>query len=449
MGAMLCCLTCGICGSCGSCEEKDNWTITDEIREGELGAGYLYKRGKNEIVPVWSNRYFTVTDYKLTYFLELDRSLYKGEIVLAGSRAAISAARNNQRSAWYFTVSHPQCGSRELCAKSQSRQQQWIDLINEVSAKLSKKGVVYGKLLKQGGLRKNTWQERWCIVVGQGAAGSIDYFEFAADNQPKGSIEILNATIRQFTKKEKHCFEISTAFTKKGKKADKKYVFACGDPDEARRWVGALETAALPYFATDDEEGQSPVVLNNMNSPDGGGPDWIAEAQSITNPIHQGQQQGYSSEDEWSNISRSISSSSVMSVGSMNSGSLMQSFSLPNPPSDKGVSGYLMKKSPNALVGWQRRFFKLTKRGDLVYFKMESSKEPLGVILIKDIISDQDLEVEPNTFILRIKTTGKEYVLKASSHDEGKMWAEALEVFLFKTRESLCSSTKSQTDDDD
>lgn len=439
MGALLCVLSCGMCGSCGLCEEKDDWKIEDECRDGELGAGYLYKRGKNVNVPVWSNRYFVITEYKLTYYLELDRSLYKGEIVLAGARAHVSAARSNKKGAWYLTITHPQCGSRELCAKTQNRQVQWIDKINEVSDRLVKKNVVYGKLLKQGGLRKNTWQERWCIIVGQGASGSVDYFEVATDNQPKGSIELLNATIRQFTKKEKHCFEISTASPKKGKKADKKYVFACGNPDEARRWVSALETAALPFFASDDEDGQSPVVLNSMTS-EQMDPDWMQDGHSTANPIHVAAG-GYGSDDDWSDASHSVNNS--MSGNSIASGSLMQSFSLPNPPEDK-ISGYLMKKSPNALVGWQKRFFKLSKKGDLLYFKLDTSKDPAGVILLKDIISDQDLEVEPNSNILRIKTTGKEYILKAANIDEGKMWAEALETFLVQSRNSCAS----QNDDD-
>jgi hypothetical protein len=55
--------------------------------------------------------------------------------------------------------------------------------INEAASSLHGRAV-YGKLLKQGGLSKNTWQERWCICAG----ATIDYFDGATDNQCKGSI---------------------------------------------------------------------------------------------------------------------------------------------------------------------------------------------------------------------------------------------------------------------
>lgn len=150
------------------------------------GAGFLYKRGKS--AAVWSKRYFTLTDHKMCYFLEQDRTVMKGEIILAGALAAESSSRASRKKKKYFTITHPQCGSREFYAKSNTRRSQWIEKINDISAALQS-GAVYGKLYKQGGLSKNVWQERWCIICGP----TLDYFEQASDNQSKGSIRKLTS----------------------------------------------------------------------------------------------------------------------------------------------------------------------------------------------------------------------------------------------------------------
>ena len=33
------------------------------------------------------------------------------------------------------------------------------------------------------------------------------------------------------------------------------------------------------------------------------------------------------------------------------------------------MSGYLLKKSPNMMIGWQKRFFKMQVNGDIAYYK--------------------------------------------------------------------------------
>lgn len=75
------------------------------------------------------------------------------------------------------------CGTREFYAGSKEKRDQWISTINDLSASL-RDTAVYGKLFKQGGLAKSSWQERWSICAGN----SLDYFEDATENQPKGSI---------------------------------------------------------------------------------------------------------------------------------------------------------------------------------------------------------------------------------------------------------------------
>jgi hypothetical protein len=181
MGGLVCCCWRMFCCSCSICEKKDTWKIDDEIRPGELGAGYLYKKAKNSVM--WSKRYFVLTEHKLKYYLDRDRSVEKGEIILAGATASVSSTRSDAKKKFYFYISHPQCGVRELSAKSNNRRMQWIDRINQAAQNLLK-NCVYGKLLKQGGMSKNIWQERWCIST----RDTIDYFDGPTDNQSKGTI---------------------------------------------------------------------------------------------------------------------------------------------------------------------------------------------------------------------------------------------------------------------
>ena len=49
----------------------------------------------------------------------------KGEIVLAGASIAESPSRAHTRNQWFFTITHPQCGTRELYAKTRKRRDQW------------------------------------------------------------------------------------------------------------------------------------------------------------------------------------------------------------------------------------------------------------------------------------------------------------------------------------
>lgn len=113
----------------------------------------------------------------------------KGEIILAGATASMSSSRSNTKKKFFFNISHPHCGVREMYAKTKNRRLQWMEKINEISTELSA-NAMYGKLQKQGGVRHNTWQERWCIVAGH----SLDYFEQASDNQSKGSIGKKHST---------------------------------------------------------------------------------------------------------------------------------------------------------------------------------------------------------------------------------------------------------------
>ena len=182
MGGLCSCMFRLFCCDCSCCEPNDDWNIENEARDGEKGAGWIYKKAKGSDL-VWSKRYFVLTSEKLFYFTDRDRLVKKGEIVLAGAIATESTTRADTKKIFYFTISHPQCGSRDFYAKTRNRRSQWMNKINEISNELSSRAI-YGKLLKQGGMSKNVWQERWCISTGT----TIDYFDGPTDNQSKGSL---------------------------------------------------------------------------------------------------------------------------------------------------------------------------------------------------------------------------------------------------------------------
>jgi hypothetical protein len=75
-----------------------------------------------------------------------------------------------------------------------------MEKINDISTELSAHAM-YGKLSKQGGMRHNVWQERWCICSG----GTLDYFEQATDNQAKGSIGKLRVCALHGHQSQPYC----------------------------------------------------------------------------------------------------------------------------------------------------------------------------------------------------------------------------------------------------
>jgi hypothetical protein len=396
MGGLICCCWRTFCCECTICDKRDDWKIDDEIRPGELGAGFIYKKAKGS--AMWSKRYFVLTPYKLCYFLERDRQAIKGEIILAGATATNSSTRANTKKKFYFNVSHPQCGVRELYVKSDNRRQQWIERINNVSQELTK-FAVYGKLLKQGGLGKNIWQERWCISV----RDSIDYFENPTDNQSKGTIVITNATINPIKVKDRFCFEVTASGPVKGggKKANKKYVFACEKEFERDKWVELLKRNSIPPSQRQiDADGNEIVVSGHATSVEG------------TSPLHS---TARGDDDEGDENSATEGSQS----------NLTQSMIV-----NTSLCGYLQKKSPAVMKGWQKRYFRTEANGDISYFKSEEeSKKPngelKGVLHMRDIVA-QPLGIQFNekTYELTLQLQGKKVFLKASSLDEGTEWTQ-------------------------
>lgn len=182
-------------GNCPCSEAPDDWTIRDQARPNEIGAGWLKKQGKSR--GNWSKRFFCLTNSKLEYYSDETRSQLKGEILLVGSSVRTNDTTSKKKF-FVFTINHPVLGSRELSAKTALRREQWITTLTNVITDLDKSGAMYGTMLKKGGLRKNEWQERWCVLAGN----TLTYFENQQDGLPKGSIAVTKSQIREFSAKD-------------------------------------------------------------------------------------------------------------------------------------------------------------------------------------------------------------------------------------------------------
>lgn len=147
--------------------------------------------------------------------------------------------------------------------------------------------------------------------------------------------DLYNAKIRDFTlKDQKYCFEVVAA--NPGKKGMKKYTFAALTESDYNTWLQALRKCSNPADTMEP---------------------------TIPNPIH----------DVDIGIDASRSSSTVATVideDKTNSAPLTaMDFSLlsdKHRPAEK--RGYLLKKSPAMLKGWQKRYF-VMKDGEIVYYQ--------------------------------------------------------------------------------
>ena len=127
-----------------------------------------------------------VTDYTLRYYSDESRIKLKGEIVLVGSSVIANDALNKRRK-FHFSVANPKCGTRVFYAITNNRKEQWLNMLTEVIGNVERIGCIQGMLHKKGGVTKNTWQERWCVLAGP----NLHYYENCTDNLPKGTIGTL------------------------------------------------------------------------------------------------------------------------------------------------------------------------------------------------------------------------------------------------------------------
>jgi hypothetical protein len=300
----------------GNCfDAPDDWTIRDEARSDEMGAGWLKKQGKSR--GNWSKRFFSLTDSKLVYYTDETRTQSKGEIMLVGASVRANDALSKKKF-FVFTINHPILGARELSTKTALRREQWLTTLTNVITALDQTGAMYGTILKKGGLRKNEWQERWCVLSGN----TLTYFENQQDSLPKGCITVTKAQIREYSAKDqKFCFEIIAT----GKKGTKKYGF-CVDGDSARRkWLQQLKkasNAAAPPVAVVGDQTDNPLA---------------AEVDPENDP-----ESGFAASFK---------------------------FGKQSEQAPKGKEGFLMKKSPSIMTGWQKRYFVLKAPGNIHYYE--------------------------------------------------------------------------------
>ena len=215
---------------------------------------------------------------------------------------------------------------------------------------------------------------------------------------------ITNAVINPIKVKDRFCFEVTAnGPAKGGKKANKKYVFACDKEYDRDKWVELLKRNSIPSTQRQLDADGNEII----QPPAAGG----------SNPIHETAASNEEDGNEYSEADEGNSYSQSMSVNT-------------------GLCGYLMKKSPAVMKGWQKRYFRTEPSGDITYFKSEEdSKKPdgevKGVLRMKDIVA-QPLGIQFNekTYELTLQLQTKKVFLKASSLDEGTEWAQNIINFV-------------------
>jgi hypothetical protein len=169
-------------------------------------------------------------------------------------------------------------------------------------------------------------------------------------------ITALNgAQIRDFSAKDqKFCIEVVAS----GRKGVKKYSFSTDSEGSRKRWLTALLKAAKtaetkPPAATADSAGEDTVMSPIAN-----------RAKASSGSASPASPRPKDDDDD------DISVSSSGSTGSAQPSSIALNFlkgkAEPPPPPEK--RGYLMKKSPRFMSGWQKRYFVLKHPGEIHYY---------------------------------------------------------------------------------
>lgn len=402
-------LRCCFGPSCCECCDDDDWTLEQDCRTGERGCGWIYKRGKG--AAIWSKRFFVLSNEKFIYYTEQDRQVAKGEIILTNAEAKVSSTRSDEKKKFHFVISHPVCGTRELYAASNRHRQMWVSRINDIARAVTQVGH-FGKILKQGGIMKDTWQERWCHCVGK----NLDYFENASDNQVKGSLDLYQAKIKEYSlKDQKYAFELVAA--NPGKKGMKKYVFAADTESDRKKWIQVMTAAS---------NGTNNVVFSTPGD--------------TKNPMQGGSEssRGSGSTKGGSGKADEAVDDEDVERGSFSAPPKSRAPSIVKPADKMGI---LQKKSPTFPYKWQTRYFVLKEPGEICYFADEaeykSKIKAKGDIQVGDIL--------PNAFGLVMKSKGefevklkeRSFELKASTDAEANEWKTSIEAWIDYCKEEV------------
>ena len=115
----------------------------------------------------------------------------------------------------------------------------------------------------------------------------------------------------------------------------------------------------------------------------------------------------------------------------------------------KTYSGWLEKKSPKALGGYQKRFFRVLGGQVILYGNKEKDKNPKGQIpigAIKSITKKEDKK-----FHLEIEGGDRSFKLKAKTEEERDKWVAIIELLMSKTEKEIIINApkKNKFDKDD
>jgi hypothetical protein len=144
--------------------------------------------------------------------------------------------------------------------------------------------------------------------------------------------------------KDKFCFEVATA--QPGKKGNKKYVFGTDKEHERDLWVERLTKLSTGEFNAPQFSQAAPSL-----STDG----------SVGSPLHAAV------------AAAAMNGEPTLSTDG-GGGIMLQNLSMSSRASviPQELSGYLQKKSPAMMKGWQKRYFKTLSDGDINYYKSVS-----------------------------------------------------------------------------
>lgn len=179
---------------------------------------------------------------------------------------------------------------------------------------------------------------------------------------------MLDGKIKELTTKDRDfCFEVEAAAG--GKKGKKKYLFSVDTEEDLDNWVQKLIDASVNV---DD----NPTVMDGRSDASG-----VSESSSrlSVSSTSSADSRKISVDTTDDNTASSPKSESAL-------GSLKGPFSFSSAKeakentdvaavaesevrSDPGeLQGYLQKKSPRKLVGWQKRYFRLQSNGEIRYY---------------------------------------------------------------------------------
>lgn len=152
--------------------------------------------------------------------------------------------------------------------------------------------------------------------------------------------------------RDRFCFEVATA--KDNKKGDKKYVFSVEKEEWRDRWIQAIKVASTyrPTVQPGETGTENPIQSGN-NSPQ------YERSDSMS-----------SEASESSTQSGAAASSAVASGAASGPNKVKKAFMRGKQHKHLvEMSGYLQKKSPALLKGWQKRYFIMRSNGEIAYYK--------------------------------------------------------------------------------